>query len=107
MKTVNGKYSNLNSNYAISKYKAEMEVWRAKEEGLNVCVVNPGVILGYGDFTKGSIVLFNSVYKGMPFYTTGVNGYIDVQDITKVCFQLMEQNIFGQRYILVRRKYKY
>lgn len=93
--------SNLNSNYAISKYKAEMEVWRAKEEGLNVCLVNPGVILGYGDFTKGSIVLFNSVYKGMPFYTTGVNGYIDVQDITKVCYQLMEQNIFGQRYILV------
>jgi nucleoside-diphosphate-sugar epimerase len=94
----NGK---LNSNYAISKYKAEMEVWRAKEEGLNVCIVNPGVILGYGDFTKGSVVLFNSVYKGMPFYTNGVNGYIDVQDITKVCLQLMEQNIFGERYILV------
>jgi nucleoside-diphosphate-sugar epimerase len=37
----------------------------------------------------------------MPFYTNGVNGYIDVQDITKVCHQLMEQNIFGERYILV------
>lgn len=93
--------SKLNSNYAISKYKAEMEVWRAKEEGLNVCIVNPGVILGYGNFTKGSIVLFNSIYKGMPFYTNGVNGYVDVQDITKVCFQLMEQNLYGQRYILV------
>lgn len=92
--------SKLNSNYAISKYRAEMEVWRGKEEGLNVCIVNPGVILGYGDFTKGSIVLFNSVYKGMPFYTNGINGYVDVQDICKVCFQLMDQNIFGQRYIL-------
>jgi nucleoside-diphosphate-sugar epimerase len=99
----NCKWENtkLNSNYAISKYKAEMEVWRAKEEGLNVCIVNPGVILGYGNFTKGSIVLFNSIYKGMPFYTNGINGYIDVQDITKICLQLMEQNIFGQRYILV------
>lgn len=92
--------SKLNSNYAISKYRAEMEVWRGKEEGLNVCIVNPGVILGYGDFTKGSIVLFNSVYKGMPFYTNGINGYVDVQDISKVCYQLMEQKIFGQRYIL-------
>jgi nucleoside-diphosphate-sugar epimerase len=92
--------SKLNSNYAISKYRAEMEVWRGKEEGLNVCIVNPGVILGYGDFTKGSIVLFDSVYKGLPFYTNGINGYVDVQDISKVCYQLMEQNIFGQRYIL-------
>lgn len=93
--------SKLNSNYAISKYKAEMEVWRGKEEGLNVCIVNPGVVLGYGDFKKGSLTLFNSVYKGMPFYTSGINGYVDVQDITKVCFELMEKNIFGQRFILV------
>jgi dihydroflavonol-4-reductase len=93
--------SKLNSNYAISKYKAEMEVWRAKEEGLDVCIVNPGVILGYGDFRKGSLALFNSVFKGMPLYTNGINGYVDVQDITKVCFELMEKNIFNQRYILV------
>jgi dihydroflavonol-4-reductase len=92
--------SKLNSNYAISKYKAEMEVWRAKEEGLQVCIVNPGVILGYGDFTKGSINLFQSIYKGMPMYTQGVNGYVDVEDITKVCYTLMEQNTMGNRYIL-------
>ncbi|MES2382685.1 MAG: NAD-dependent epimerase/dehydratase family protein [Bacteroidota bacterium] len=98
----NCKWENnkLNSNYAISKYKAEMEVWRGKEEGLNICIVNPGVILGYGDFTKGSINLFQSVYKGMPLYTQGVNGYVDVEDIAKVCYTLMEQNIFGSRYIL-------
>lgn len=93
--------SKLNSNYAISKYKAEMEVWRAQEEGLNVCIVNPGVILGYGNFHKGSIALFEQVRKGLPFYTNGINGYVDVTDITQVCFQLMDKNIFGERFILV------
>lgn len=93
--------SKLNSNYAISKYKAEMEVWRGQEEGLNTCIVNPGVILGYGNFKKGSIALFEQVRKGLPFYTNGVNGYVDVTDITKICYQLMDNHIFGERFILV------
>jgi len=33
-------------DYAITKFGAEMEVWRAYQEGLKVVVVNPGVILG-------------------------------------------------------------
>ena len=36
------------SDYAITKYGAEMEVWRGQEEGLDSIVVNPGVILGPG-----------------------------------------------------------
>ena len=34
--------------YAITKYGAEMEVWRGSQEGLDVVIVNPGVILGAG-----------------------------------------------------------
>lgn len=93
--------SKLNSNYAISKYKAEMEVWRASEEGLNVVIVNPGVILGSGDWHKGSCALFNMVYKGMPFYTRGVNGYVDVLDVADATIKLMDGNIFAERFILV------
>lgn len=93
--------SELNSNYSISKHKAEMEVWRAKEEGLNVCVLNPGVILGVGDFSKGSINLFQSIYKGMPFYSNGINGYVDVEDVAKAARMLMDAGIFGQRFVMV------
>lgn len=93
--------SKLNSNYAISKYKAEMEVWRASEEGLNVVIVNPGVILGSGDWHKGSCALFNIVYKGMPFYTRGVNGYVDVLDVADATIKLMDNNVFAERFILV------
>lgn len=93
--------SKLNSNYAISKYKAELEVWRGAEEGLNVTIVNPGVILGSGDWHKGSCALFNLVYKGMPFYTHGINGYVDVLDVANASIQLMEQSIFNERFVLV------
>lgn len=93
--------SKLNSNYAISKYKAEMEVWRAAEEGLNVVIVNPGVILGVGDWNKGSSKLFQLVWKGMPFYTEGVNGYVDVKDVARAMVALTEQSIFGERFVLV------
>jgi nucleoside-diphosphate-sugar epimerase len=33
------------SDYAISKYGAEMEIWRGQQEGLDVIIVNPGIVL--------------------------------------------------------------
>ncbi|MFN4082497.1 MAG: NAD-dependent epimerase/dehydratase family protein [Bacteroidia bacterium] len=93
--------SKLNSNYAISKYKAELEVWRGKAEGLNVCIVNPTVIIGIGDFNKGGNAIIKSVVKGMPFYTHGVNGYVDVEDVANIMTYLMNNNIFGERFITV------
>lgn len=93
--------SKNNSNYAVSKYKAEMEVWRGIEEGLNAVIVNPGVILGAGDWTKGSCKLFQLVWNGMPFYTLGANGYVDVKDVAKAMIELMEKNISKERFVLV------
>ena len=93
--------SKNNSNYAVSKHKAEMEVWRAIEEGLNAVIVNPGVILGAGDWNKGSCKLFKLVWTGMPFYTFGVNGYVDVKDVSFAMVDLMESNITKERFVLV------
>lgn len=93
--------SKNNSNYAISKYMAEMEVWRGAEEGLNVTIVNPGVILGAGDWSKGSCKLFKLVWKGMPFFTNGVNGYVDVKDVASAMIQLTEKSVFNERFVLV------
>lgn len=93
--------SKLNSNYAISKHKAEMEVWRGIEEGLNTVIVNPGVILGSGKFDKGSCKLIQMVDKGMPFYTHGINGYVDVEDVADAAIFLMEKNVFNERFVLV------
>src|SRR3569832_927903 len=40
----------FNTNYAISKYKAELQVWRGISEGLEAVILNPSTILGFGDW---------------------------------------------------------
>ena len=77
------KASNKNSQYAISKYGAEREVWRGIEEGLNAVIVNPSVILGPGDWKSGSPAFFSRIGKGLKFYTSGINGFVDVRDVSK------------------------
>lgn len=89
-----------NSHYAKSKYLAECEVWRGQAEGLNVTVVNPSVILGEGDWHRSSTRLFKYIYDGNKFYTGGTLNYIDLKDLTEVIYQLTEQHIFGERFIL-------
>ena len=93
--------SKYNTQYAISKYMAEMEVWRGVEEGLNAVIVNPGVIVGEGKWDKGSCRIIDTVYKGLKFYTDGKNGYVDVRDVSRAMVQLMESDINNQRYVLV------
>lgn len=95
------EHSKLNSNYAISKYRAEMEVWRGAEEGLLVMVVNPGVIIGVGDFSKGSNALIRTIYKGMPMYSMGANGYVDVADVARAILEIESAGIFNRRFVLV------
>jgi len=94
------KTSRKNSVYAISKYAAEREIWRGIEEGLNAVIINPSVILGPGDWNNGSSKIFKTVWKGLPFYTSGSNGYVDVRDVAKIMVKLMESEISGKRFIV-------
>lgn len=88
------------SNYAISKFRSENEVWRGMEEGLEVAVVCPSVILGPGQVSSGSNQLFRKVYQGMRFYSPGSTGFVDVRDVAYALCLLDEQNIVGKRYVL-------
>ncbi|MDT7831305.1 SDR family oxidoreductase [Flavobacteriaceae bacterium S356] len=90
-----------NHGYAISKYGAEMEVWRASQEGIDVIVVNPGVILGPGFWDTGSGKMFSQVYNGFKFYTEGVTGFVGVKDVIRAMQQLMDGPHKNERYILV------
>lgn len=89
------------SIYSESKYLAELEVWRAIEEGLNAVIINPSTILGSGNWDTGSSALFPRISKGLSYYTEGVNGFVDVRDVVKIMKTLMEKNIFKDQYILV------
>jgi nucleoside-diphosphate-sugar epimerase len=88
------------SAYAQSKMLAEREVWRAMTEGLNAVIVNPSVILGAGNWNSGSCELFKLVDKGLKYYTTGVNGYVDVEDVARAMIALMESHHNKTRYLL-------
>jgi nucleoside-diphosphate-sugar epimerase len=92
---------NSNYAYAITKHGAEMEVWRASQEGVNVVIVNPGVILGAGFWHNGSGKLFTKIYKGFNFYSEGITGFVSVKDVVKAMMELMKSNLKNERYILV------
>lgn len=89
-----------NSVYGQSKYLAELEVWRAMEEGLPMAIVNPVIILGAGDWNNGSSGIFKSAYNEFPWYTGGMSGFVDVLDVVDAMQILMGSNVVGQRYVL-------
>ena len=89
------------SDYAISKYGAEMEIWRGQQEGLKSVILNPGVIIGPGFWDQGSGLLFKKVAKGLLFYTKGVTGFIAVPDVVEIAIQLMKNEYSNDRFTLV------
>lgn len=89
------------SGYAITKYGAEMEVWRGSQEGLDVVVVNPGVILGSGFWHKGTGIMFRRINNGLKFYTEGVTGFVGVEDVVNAMIKLMNSDVTNQRFVLV------
>ncbi|WCL81218.1 NAD-dependent epimerase/dehydratase family protein [Saprospira sp. CCB-QB6] len=94
----NSKY---NSNYAISKFKAECEVWRGIQEGLPACIVNPAVIMGAGYWAKGTAQMFQQVANGLSFYPAGATGFVDVRDVAEFSLALLQNpQAQGQRFIL-------
>jgi len=94
------KSSPENSNYSISKYGAEREVWRGAEEGLNVVIVNPSLIVGGGNWTQSSSNMFTKAYKGIKFYSSGTNGFVDVRDVAALMIKLMSSSVSNQRFLL-------
>ena len=101
------KATKLDSNYALSKYYAEQEVWRVSQEGLDVVIVNPSVILGPGDWSKGSSQIFQKIYSGLRFYTSGSTGYVDVLDVANSLVSLLFSNIKNERFIVNGANLKY
>lgn len=92
---------NNHNMYAITKYGAEMEVWRASQEGVPVVIVNPGVIIGGGSWTSGSGRIFSRIQKGLNYYINKVTGFVGVEDVVRAMQQLMDSPIENDQFILV------
>jgi len=93
--------------YATSKFESEAEVWRGIKEGLKAVIVNPSIIIGTNAGKKGSGEIFEALRKGMLFYTTGGNGFVDAEDVVRCMVLLMHSGITGQRYIINNENISY
>ncbi len=93
--------------YALSKYKAELEVWRGEQEGLEVLVINPAVVLGKISYTRSSGGLYQAVQKGAAFFPAGNLNYIDVRDVAAITRALVEKGAWGERFVLSKESLPY
>ncbi|UJH90527.1 SDR family oxidoreductase [Antarcticibacterium sp. 1MA-6-2] len=89
------------TEYAISKHGAEIEVWRAAQEGVPVIILNPGIIIGPGFWNKGSGEIFNRVHKGLKYHFPKITGFVGVRDVSRAAIQLMLSPVKNEQYILV------
>lgn len=92
--------SKVNTHYAKSKYKGELEVWRGISEGLNGVILNPSTILGYGDWSSSSCAIFKNIYEEFKWYTPGINGFVDVEDVARAVVSMLDNGINEQRFVV-------
>ena len=89
------------SAYGISKVYAENIVRRGMQQGLRAVIVNPSIILGEGDWKRGSAGLIARAVRNRLFYTEGVKGYVDVRDVARAMILLARTpEAAGRRFIV-------
>ncbi|MDQ0595078.1 dihydroflavonol-4-reductase [Chryseobacterium ginsenosidimutans] len=87
------------SSYVVSKYISEKMIWQAYKEGLNTVIINPGMIIGSGNWKKGNSQMLN-IFVTSRFTFSGGTSCVDVRDVATVAINLMEKNIFGERFCI-------
>lgn len=93
--------------YALTKMDAELEVWRASQENVDVVIINPGVIIGPGFWETGTGVLFKTAYKAKKYFPPGGTGFVSVKDVVGLMTQLMQSSIVNERFIVVAKQLTY
>ncbi len=99
--------SNHSNPYSLTKHLAEMEIWRGTQEGVPAVIVNPGVIIGPGNWNSGSGMLFRAAAKGSRYYPPGGTGFVAVGDVIRMMVQLMESEIENEQFIAVEINLSY
>lgn len=99
--------SPLNTDYALSKYWAELEVWRGEQEGLDILIINPSVLLGKASYGKSSSSIYQLANGRNVFFPKGNLNFIDIRDAAKITKQLVQKNAWGERFILNKESKPY
>ncbi len=94
------------NGYMEAKHLAELEGLRGVAEGLEVVLVNPGVVIGIDRKNPASVSSSNEVlrliYQGkLPLFPSGGTGFVDVRDVADAHITAWEKGRSGERYIVV------
>ncbi|WP_339925774.1 NAD-dependent epimerase/dehydratase family protein [uncultured Cyclobacterium sp.] len=99
--------SPLNTPYAISKHLAELEVWRGAQEGLEVMVFNPSILLAKVSDERSSSQIYRYVLEGNRYYPIGDVNYIDIRDAVSLITTTIASASWGNRYIISKEAISY
>ncbi|NTW68260.1 MAG: NAD-dependent epimerase/dehydratase family protein [Chlorobiaceae bacterium] len=94
------------NGYMEAKHLAELEGLRGVAEGLDVVMVNPGVVIGVDSSNPASLSSSNEVlrliYQGrIPISPSGGTGFVDVRDVADSHIAAWQQGKTGERYLVV------
>ncbi|NHE56841.1 NAD-dependent epimerase/dehydratase family protein [Cyclobacterium plantarum] len=99
--------SKMNTPYGISKHLAELEVWRGAQEGLQVMVFNPSVLLGKVEDERSSSQIYRYVLDENRYFPLGNVNYIDIRDAVNIMVQLIDRGEWNERYIISKESLSY
>ncbi|MCL4637417.1 MAG: NAD-dependent epimerase/dehydratase family protein [Olivibacter sp.] len=95
------EFDGSQNGYAISKYEAEMEVWRGTVEGLDAVIMNPSLIIGCQSGQENTGAIFKLLKDGLRYYPEGSVGLVDVEDVARAAIILMNsKDIQAERFII-------
>lgn len=93
--------SKQNTEYAYTKYLAELEVHRGIAEGLDAVLVNPSVIFGIGRPGENTRRIVEKVRdRRLPASPKGGTNVVDVRDVAEGHRLAMTKGRTGERYFL-------
>lgn len=91
----------LNSAYAVSKHRAEMEIHRGIAEGLDGVMVNPALIFGLARPGENTRQILERLRAGkVRAIPVGGTSVVDAEDVADGMIRAMERGRSGERYIL-------
>lgn len=94
--------SGLGLSYCDTKNEAELEVHDAYKKGLNVLMLNPGIIFGEDDTHPHHHVIFGAMSRGSLLgVPPGGVPFSDIVDVVDAHINALTMGRTGERYVLV------
>lgn len=94
--------SGLGLNYCDTKHEAELVVLEYFRRGLNVVMLNPGIIFGEGDSHGHHHAIFRAMSRGgLLAVPSGGIPFSDIVDVVEAHLSAVDRGRAGERYSLV------